>query len=86
MMVVAYSIDGGILRPERPRLLFEGMFEDRGWPDWDVSPDGQTFVLFQREDASSTSGAAWSINMEEFVFVFNWFEELKRLVPTGGQR
>ena len=58
-----------------PQLLFE-------WPfglsrDWDVSPDGQRFVVLGSSDARDQPRPR--IN-----FVLNWFEELKRLVPTDN--
>ena len=59
-----------------PQLLFE-------WPiglgfsrHWDVSPDGQRFVVLGSSDAREESRPR--IN-----FVLNWFEELERLVPTN---
>ena len=60
--------------PQTPRLLFE-------WPEliggggrtYDISPDGMRFVLV----------AAHTEELTELNVVLNWFEELKRLVPTG---
>ena len=43
--------------------------------NWDISPDGQRFLMVKREAANET--ASGEINV-----VQNWFEELKRLVPT----
>ena len=43
---------------------------------YDVSADGQRFLMM-KEEARDTD-AAPSINV-----VQNWFEELKRLVPTN---
>ena len=59
-------------RPSAPKLLHEVRF-DRGWAlqpvNYDVAPDGRFLVV---EDRSTT----------QFNVVFNWFEELTRLVPT----
>ncbi len=41
---------------------------------YDVTPDGQRFVMVQ---AAEQEAGAGQINI-----VLNWFEELKRLVPT----
>jgi serine/threonine-protein kinase len=75
MMVV--EIDTGPeLRISDPRLLFEGPFQrstDIGYA-YDVSPDGRRFLMMQ---VSEDREAA-----RELVVVLNWFEELKRLVPT----
>jgi hypothetical protein len=44
---------------------------------YDVLPDGRFIGLVDPGDAGSTVGAASQIRV-----VLNWFEELKRLVPT----
>jgi Tol biopolymer transport system component/predicted Ser/Thr protein kinase len=54
----------------KPRLLFEGQYVA-----YDVSQDGQRFLMVQ---AVEPEQPATQINL-----VLNWFEELKRLVPTG---
>jgi eukaryotic-like serine/threonine-protein kinase len=61
-----------------PRMLFEGRYIPAPFPttNYDVSPDGQRFLMIkpsEQEQAASTQ-----INV-----VLNWFEELKRRVPTG---
>ncbi len=58
-----------------PRLLFEGVYirSQGGSAFYDVTPDGQRFVMVQAQETESTQ-----INV-----VLNWFEELKRLVPTN---
>ncbi len=65
------------LLPGRPRVLFEGTYDiappyGRGY---DISRDGQRFVLTMpsESDAAPT----------QLHIVLNWFEELKRLVPTN---
>jgi Tol biopolymer transport system component len=57
-----------------PELLFTGGYIAGGIvdrPQWDISPDGQRFLMMTRK-AEQTSLA----------LVDYWFEELKRLVPT----
>jgi hypothetical protein len=44
---------------------------------YDVSPDGQRFLMIKAADASDKTSTPTSI-----VVVEHWFEELKRLVPT----
>jgi eukaryotic-like serine/threonine-protein kinase len=56
----------------RPRLLFTGAFIGR--PDYDVSPDGQSFVMV---NSGEDDRAATQISV-----VFNWLEELKQRVPV----
>jgi Tol biopolymer transport system component len=59
-----------------PRLLFEEEYFSQDMaPNYDVLPDSQQFVMI-REDALP---APTRINI-----VLNWFEELKRLVPTDN--
>jgi Tol biopolymer transport system component len=53
----------------KPRLLFEGQYGG-----WDVAPDGQRFLMIQSVEPEQP---ATQINV-----VLNWFEELKRKVPT----
>jgi eukaryotic-like serine/threonine-protein kinase len=62
----------------RPRMLFEGRYGDSPNPliaNYDVSPDGQRFLMTKESEQSSS---ATQINV-----VLNWFEELKQKVPTG---
>jgi serine/threonine protein kinase len=62
----------------KPRMLFEGQYEPSPatTPNYDVSPDGQRFLMLKPSE--STVAAPTQINV-----VLNWFEELKRRVPTG---
>ena len=61
----------------RPRVLFEGNYytSDRasGYRYYDISPDGQRFLLIKEES-----------NQGQINVVLNWFEELQRLVPTDN--
>ena len=43
-------------------------------PNYDVSSDGQSFVMIKGEQESAPA---------QLNIVLNWFEELKRRVPTG---
>jgi len=75
MMVVPVQTQP-TFKAERPRILFEGLY-DNGvlTANYDVTPDGQRFVMI-KESAEQQEAA--QINV-----VLNWFEELKRLVPTN---
>jgi hypothetical protein len=60
-------------------MLFEGPYQllDLSTPNYDVSSDGQRFLMLKpAEQAEATT----QINV-----VLNWFEELKRKVPTEGK-
>jgi Tol biopolymer transport system component len=60
----------------KPRVLFEGPYvpTPRSFPDYDVSPDGQRFLMLKATEQTAPT----QINV-----VLNWFEELKQKVPTG---
>ncbi len=78
MMAVAVETQP-TFEAEAPRILFEGLYRN-GWfdstADYDISPDGQRFVMVK---ASGNENPLTQINV-----VLNWFEELKRLVPTDN--
>jgi len=76
MMSVAVEA-GSELTLAGPRVLFEGVFAEGqiGIPNYDVTSDGQEFVMVVQDD----SAAVPQINV-----VLNWNEELKRLVPTDN--
>jgi eukaryotic-like serine/threonine-protein kinase len=61
----------------KPKVLFEGSYvpTPRSFPDYDVSPDGKRFLMLK---ADAQAQGPTQINV-----VVNWFEELKRKVPTG---
>ncbi len=65
------------LQPGQPRLLFEGSFVQTPWygRNYDVAPDGQSFVMIQQNMAG--------IAEARLHLVLNWLEEVKQLVPTG---
>ena len=51
--------------------------EDFGHPGYDVSPEGRLLIVEQAPEESAPG---------EIQVVLNWFEELKRRVPTGSRR
>jgi len=65
-------------RAGRPEVLFEGTYQTtrgiRGYRYYDISPDAQRFLMIKAVEGSQSA----QINV-----VLNWFEELKRLVPTN---
>jgi hypothetical protein len=64
--------------PGKPHLLFEQAGYGIGAPirSWDISLDGKRFMMVKLDDRKPES-------VNEMILVQNWFEELKRLVPTG---
>ena len=64
--------------PSKPKLLFEGHYETGLFafePDYDVSPDGQRFLMIK---AGEQESAATQLNV-----VLNWSDELRRLAPAA---
>jgi len=62
----------------KPTVLFEGSYVTSSalpghYSHYDISTDGQQFLMIKREQQGEAQ-----INV-----VLNWFEELKRLVPTN---
>ena len=68
---------GSTFRAGVPRMLFEGNYPapNTGGGLYDVSRDGQRFLMIKGEDAESAP--------RHLTVVLNWLEELKRLVPTN---
>jgi serine/threonine-protein kinase len=60
----------------KPRMLFKGPYQAGASSNYDVSPDGQRFLMLK--PVESAQSAPTQINV-----VLNWFEELKQKVPTG---
>ncbi len=58
-----------------PQLLFEGEYLSIGTrAAYDVTPDGRRFLMIKESEDVLT--------VTQLNVVLNWFEELKRLVPT----
>jgi len=78
MMVVSIQTRDQTLNAGKPGVLFEGSYmshsNPNGFQKYDISPDGKRFLMM-KEDTVQDQG---QINV-----VLNWFEELKRLVPTN---
>jgi len=64
-------------RAGRPEVLFEGSYvmssDLPGYQYYDISPDGQRFLMIK-----AVEGSTGQINV-----ILNWFEELKRLAPSN---
>jgi serine/threonine-protein kinase len=60
-----------------PQVVWEHAALGTAWGrGYDVSPDGQRFLIAVPKDSQSASAPT------QMIFVQNWFEELKRLVPA----
>ena len=76
MMVVGVETEPA-LSVGQPRVLFEAPYDISpigvANPNYDVSPDGQQFLMIQTTGTGQTAA---------MTFVLNWFEELKERVPV----
>ena len=80
MMVVEVETEP-TLRVSRPEVLFEGRYAVPvgGGHNYDVSADGQRFVMITDEQAGTPDASPPNTTL---ILVENWFEELKRLAPV----
>ena len=80
IMVTDYSVSGGSFHAEKTRIWFEGrLFFPSAAPFLDLHPDGQRFAVFSLP-ASEEGGPSVHVT-----FLMNFFDELRRRVPTGGR-
>ena len=75
-MVVPYSTEGDSFKPERPRPWTEQtiLFRPRIRP-FDLHPDGTRFAIWLDAEPQSAQN--------NVVFIFNFFDELRRLAPAA---
>jgi serine/threonine-protein kinase len=76
-MVINYETKP-TFKPGMPQELFKGNYLDINGRGWDVSKDGQWFLLLK-------PGEEYNKKYTQLKVVTNWFEELKRKVPTGNR-
>ena len=82
--VVPFEPDADEFTVGKAEELFTGAFvgpsvrvAGEGYPSYDVTADGQRFVMFPRTSDEDQAGN------DHVTLVFNWFEELKALVPVN---
>ena len=74
MMVVSIKTEPTFTQGS-PVVLFTGEYTTSGAVvNYDISSDGQRFLMIKEEDATTAQ-----INV-----IQNWFSELKRLLPTNN--
>ncbi|MDA2937894.1 hypothetical protein MYX75_06490 [Acidobacteria bacterium AH-259-A15] len=59
-----------------PEVLFTGDYYSSRRRRYDIHPDGKRFLMLKE-------GGVAGETRQELILVQNWFQELKRLVPTG---
>lgn len=73
LMVASVTL-GAQFEADRPQLLFKGPYWlNADVRNYDVAPDGQSFVMVKKERTFPPT---------EVIVVLNWLDELKRLVPA----
>jgi serine/threonine-protein kinase len=81
IMVAPYTLQGDSFHAEKPRLWSEGRFvtRQRAGPvrSFDLHPDGNRFALAKAPEADVEA------KPDKLVFMFNFFDELRRLAPVG---
>ncbi len=78
MYVVSYQAEAEAFRVQSPEPLFSGTFEAMGFNrGYDLGPDGKRFVMLQQEARAESEPS-------KVILIQNWFEELKRKVPTDN--
>jgi len=81
MMAVPVSAEA-VFTPGKPIELFEGRYAvdpfSNDMHNYDVTADGQAFVMIRE-----FWGNELQSGIDTITLVQNWFEELKRLVPTN---
>jgi serine/threonine-protein kinase len=56
---------------------YEGLMASVDWANYDVHPDGESFVMVRAPEEGA--------KRDHVDVVLNWFDELKRRVPSGGE-
>jgi Tol biopolymer transport system component len=78
IMVATYTASEEVFRSDKPRLWSPGQFTElAGNLNFDLHPDGQRFAVLKAPAAAEAAPA------NKVSFIFNFFEELQRKVPTG---
>ena len=78
LMVMPYSIEGNTFNAGKPMVLNDTRIAIRPRPpsrDLAIHPDGKRFAVAGTEDQAAQK-------IDKVVFVFNFFDELRRIAPT----
>jgi serine/threonine-protein kinase len=78
-MVAPYAVDGASFRADKPRLWSERKIERRSrLRSFDLHPDGERFAVAATEVPVPDQAA-----LNKVVFIFNFFDELRRIAPPA---
>jgi len=74
LMAVSYTLNGTSFLASKPQVWSSGRFMLRpGLSSYDLHPDGNRFALVNPQEAPT--------KQDKVVFVFNFFDELRRIAP-----
>jgi len=79
IMVLDYTTNGGIFMPANARVWFDGPVFDNGF-DYDLAPDGRRFAVLSMPHTNTAETSSAHVT-----FLLNFFDELRRRIPTGGK-
>ena len=77
-MTVPYRVEGDSFQADKPVVWLDARLSSRPRApsrDLDLHPDGKRFAIASSEEQPATEQA-------RVVFVFNFFDELRRIAPT----
>ena len=78
LMVASYTVEGDSFKADTPRVWSERRFSVRPRNrSFDLHPDGERVVLAAAPDNESAA------KQDKLVFIFNFFDELRRLAPVA---
>jgi serine/threonine-protein kinase len=79
IMVADYTATADSFSASKPRVAASApMIDAAGVPNWDLAADGKRFVVFPAPDPAA--GDRGSVHV---TFLLNFFDELRRRIPTG---
>ena len=76
-MMAVPIFTAGVFEFGTPSVLFRGKYATRGSRHYDVAADGRRFLMIKEHISEEM------LDHTEIHIVLNWFEELKRIVPTN---
>jgi len=77
LITVPYSVEKNSFQPGKPQVLFADRLEMRvPFRSYDVTPDGQHFVIFQFPGGKMTAASQPTV-------VLNWLEQVRQVVAAG---
>jgi Tol biopolymer transport system component len=84
IMMAAYTTTGDSFHADKPQLWSPGQFTGRGpVSNFDMHPDGKRSVVLKDSAVLKDSVAGEAKAVNKVSFILNFFDELRRKVPTG---